>query len=268
MVGALFGLATGAQAAYTINAVGVYDASTNVNEVDVSATTTSGSYISLTDFKALITSTYSQGLSGVVNFDAGTSAGTSVSPMQTSSTDYLTVNYGIGHSKALNIRNSTTSDFIFSNNTSERTPISGAYYLGKSGTLASGITANTANNAALSHFGFEFNLVDRITAVGGTLLGRDGQSGNVTSSITISNGVTTSTISQSHNQPAGNGTADTFFGFQLTGTQIADGYYITNLTFANSYRGFDDLAFVTAPEPSKVLLMMGALGALYFRRRR
>jgi hypothetical protein len=247
-----------ASAAMVFNVTGVYDADTNVNVVDHSATSTSGNEVGLSDFKAMVSAAYSLGLGGVVNFDTAVS-GNNVAPQLTNSSDYLVARYGTGLISTLNIGNTSHSNFIFGSS-SDRTAVSGSGYLAKNGTLVSGGTIPAQN------FGFGFRVEDQVVAVGATMISRLDNAGSATAKVLFSDGQSTSVTLSIAGTNAGD---DTFFGFQITEVQRAAGIYITGLEFTHPvYRGIDDLAFIVAPEPRTAsLLMLGLFGWVGRRRR-
>jgi|GEM_PF-5688752 len=246
-----FGIVQPAFSAFTITVTGTYDEqATQANGVDRSATTTSGNQLSQADFNSLISSAYAVGNGGVIDFDSLASGSVSTSP-----TDFLTARYGLANEKSLLIGNASPTAMSIATNNPNRTPISGANFLGKGGSVTDG-----------DHFSFTFDEASQVIAVGATILSRESSPGNVIGEVTFSDG---NTSSLTFSQTAGNGTDDLFFGFRVTEAQQASGIYITNLFFnPPDYRGLDDLAFVIAPEPGRAALVMLAIGAVFMRRRR
>lgn len=251
------------RAAYTVNVVGTYDENTSrLNAVDHSATSDGTHTLSLSSFSTLVNQAFTSGYGGVINFDTGSAF--TVNPYASNPSDALIAKYGANFTKSLQITNGSVTDFVTGTDTSQRTPISGNRYLGKSGTAAPGLTLNNAGG----NFIFGFSQIDQVIAVGGTLLSRAANQGVLTGRVSFSDGSTDQTL---FSQAASNGGDDAFYGFRVSDAQQSQGIYITQFEIllpSGQYRGFDDLAFVVAPEPSKSLLLLAGLAFVRLRRRR
>jgi hypothetical protein len=250
-----------------ITATGTYDELTiQANAVDFNmaysgnATWTTGigqtlgssQIIAAAAFIAQVEAAATVGMGGVIDFDNGS----------LDSTTSLTVNFA-ANTKSLSLTNRAENGGSYSIGTdiSNRTPISGTSYLGRSGT---------------PHFDFDFggftgfDTAEKITAVGVTLLGRNGTGGNSNWRVIgfYTNGTDSGSSStfRTLNTNTGNATNDSF-----SGIAAPDGYWLTRIRIHsdnNVFTSIDDLAFVTSivPEPSTTLL--GGLGALALLRRR
>jgi hypothetical protein len=259
-------LATPASAAVTL--VGVYDEqSTQPNAVDFSmpysnnTTWTTGigqvlgakQVLTAAEFTPLAEAAHTVGRGGVINFDTGT-----LTDSQT-----LHVNFADG-SKGMTLTNHPDNGgtYAIGGVSGNRTAISGTNSLGRSGT---------------PHFDFVlggfagFEPDEHVTAVGVTLLGRNGTGGNSNWRVIAfyTNGTESGSSStfRSLNTNTGNTTHDSF-----TGIIAPDGYWITRLRVhsdSGAFTSIDDLAIITKviPEPSTALLGMIGFIALLIRRK-
>ncbi len=233
-------------------AVADYDATTNANAVDVSATTTgTGQEIGLSDFTTLVAAAHASGNGGVIDFDTFATGTTTLDA------DYLYASFDSGN-KSITIGgtgNSFATSIPFVGG--GRTAISGTGMLG--------------NNAYAGGADLAFSDLaegEYVTAVGLTLLSRgSGVVGATASDYTVTAYFGDSTsASQVSTLEVAQGTDDTFYGFIApTGT------YITNVTVRKTsgtyHAAIDDLGFVTSvvPEPASVasLLVVVLCGAAF-----
>ena len=247
--------------------VDTYDATTNTNVVDQSATTDATTYeISLDTFKTKVADAYVNGMGGVFDFDNGS---------QASGVTSMVVDYG-------NTGSGTTKSLTINNDIPDGDPgTKGApyYSLPFDGSGREPISGQSMLGRTTSDIDFIFNLTDisssdldeKVVAFGITVLSRTqpdypaGTTASVTAYFSGGGSVFASdTITYQE------ATDDTFFGFEAP-----DGQYLTYVRInlagpGDATTALDDLGFVTAavPEPGTLsLLTLGLLALVPVARR-
>jgi hypothetical protein len=245
---------------FTIAVTSVYDEQVlQPNQVDFSRTSDGLRNRSLQTFSSLVTTAYSHGLGGVINFDL---PGTIPSVAANGGT--FTATYGDGQS--LTITNRSVSIMTIAGPLTDRTTISGARFLGKGGT-----NAGVGGVGGTGAFVFDFDPGSMVWGVGFTLLGRtQTPDSSVAPIITLSDNTSYTLPPGQWRSASGNGTLDSFWGFELADADKALGRSITrvDIPLGGLFTGLDDLAFIIAPEPSRVTLLALAALPLLLRRRR
>jgi hypothetical protein len=238
---ALLGLfASPALAQFT--AVGVYDENTvNTNTIEQEAGI---SNITLANFKTVVSSAFTAGTGGVINFDVALANSSSFNTSFNGGLSTLTVT--MNAAAGANQWNTTNQD-------SNTWALSGSRYLGTNASSQ----ARFDFSQPLSHFGITmlWRNANRTGTV--TVFFDDNTSASV-GSFSSSSGSLVGTVNQ---------TPDVFFGYVAP-----TGKAITRIDIiGDGFVRYDDLGFVTAiPEPSSVAALagLGALGLVAMRRRR
>lgn len=229
------------------------------------------------DFAPLVSTAYTAGTGGVINFDRPN--GGNNDDDNNPSSEAMVISYGTG--KSFNITSSANYDI---HNFSSLTAISG--YDNSIDTAPNPDTADlthkgialTANN--VYNWTLSFGAItggssgEAITTVGFTLLSRDSIQQNVTIDWFL-NGALISSATQNDHITTGKTVDDTFFSYVAPTGSYISAFKITfgapNPTPTGDLRlGIDDLGFITSivPEPSRALLMSMALTGCLLRRRR
>lgn len=185
--------------------------------------------LSLEEFVPQIGTAFGEGTGGIVNFDNG-----SLNDNQS-----LTVTFATG-AKSLDLVNNSANGgtYSISGPLGDRTAISGDLFMGTGG--------NPHFDLTFENFvGFEPD--EKVTAIGVTLLGRNGQGtgrnfrviGFYTNGVDVGSSSTFRSIDMQN----GNATQDSF-----TGVVAPDGYWMTRVRVHSDqgiFTGIDDLAFMT-----------------------
>ncbi len=268
---ALLGLAAASSQAATVNvtASGVYDEAltdqdnTMVGIQNNAVDNSAPSGVTVATFTTLITTGFSAGTAGVIDFNGLTGV--------FAVNDDIRASFA-GGTKFVSFTNvndpttGATGELFGNNQSSSRSAISGG--------VNSHLSANTTGGPTRNDFEFTIGGVtgpgalvnEFVTSVGGTVLSRSGGNGTVAFTATLDD---MSTIILNDTISDSNGGDDTFFGVTAPA-----GRYITGVKFDLSNDGFftaiDDLGFTTSviPEPSSALLLLGGLGSLTLLRRR
>lgn len=237
----------------TFAVVGKYDGSKAGNTVDRNAAffpansmgvgADKSLVIGIGRFRSKIKAAFSNGCGGVVNFDNGLIAGGS-------QTDSFVAKFG---KKALIVKNvdDLRTDFIATN---VCTAISGpgaapsGGFLAKSNVDGDQITIRSSYNFSFTEQGFASD--EHVTAVGGTILGRNGSipSSKWLMMVRLDNDDVIAEMADINCQ-TGNARDDTFFG-----AVAPAGRYITGVSWLNlsgTYSGLDGFAFWTNGRPSE-----------------
>ncbi|MHC4995958.1 MAG: PEP-CTERM sorting domain-containing protein [Planctomycetota bacterium] len=209
---------------------GTYDAATNGNVVDVSATSDSGVEISLSSFTTLVDLAYQADAGGVIDFDSGSLTGT----------DTIDATVGVSATKSITITDATVGTLqVVSPSPST---ISGNASLRK--TLSTFVLDR-------NDFKFDFDPGDGVKAVGATITSQFtlGQPiGDVWAIVRYDDNTSSPSVTDFiENSTSGD---DTFWGFQAP-----EGKSITRfeLIISNDKWAFlDDLAFVLDFTPPPV----------------
>jgi len=246
---ALLLFAGSSHAALTL--VGSYDPTGDANDVDRSATFLSGSVpgitsanvLNLATFQGLVSTAFTNGNGGVIDFEGGSDSLTS------GGTVFTTSSFG-----------GRTLSFA----TDE-----GALSIGGagSGRVATSGSSTIGGQIDINFTSFSLtggNPADRLTHFGMTILQRSqGVQSDVTA--TFSDG-STLTFDQLTFSDAGDSTQDAFVGFVAP-----DGLSITNVLFdGTNFTSYDDIGFIVTPVPeASTVALLGLCGiALILRRRR
>ncbi len=239
-----------AMGAMSFVATPIYDATSNANVVDTSATT-----LDLATFKANVAAAYAAGIGGVVNFDGLPDVAT------VQYNGVITTTYGAGPAT---ITIGTSAGQVLMNATPGigATPISGEAYF----RLGSGVTTTFTFSAPLSEFGL-------------TLLARNAAKTGISVNGTYSDGTSFSAISGLGilaNTATGipnyidspNSSPDTFVGFTAAAGKAISTISINAPNGSNLI--MDDLGFILSPIPEPSVCLLGAVGVGGFliRRRR
>ena len=261
-------MGSGAQAAFV--ATGVYDEqvvqtnSVNFNmgysgnttwTTGIGQTLGDSQILTLEQFKPMVEAAFLAGNGGVISFDG-------VNNEDYNNMQSFDVSFA-GGAKTMTLSNQIGGSYSIGGPQGGRTAISGEQFLGTGGN---------------PHFDLEFAdfmgfaADEKVTAVGVTILGRDGQGigRNFRVIAYYTNGMDSGSSStfRSFNMKNGNGSQDSF-----SGIIAPDGYWITSIRVHSDhgiYTSIDDLAFVTSiiPEPTTLALLgFGGLAVLKSRKR-
>ncbi len=260
---------------------GVYDEQTvQTNAVDAVASPATGSAARViesgteyTQFKTDVATAWANNKGGVVGFDSFTptdSLGTGGS---------IAANYGTGATKTLNISTNSTSGLSLITNLTNRLPISAKGESGRTSTQQGGTNGTALTMNSLTGFsgtatvefimgGITNGAANEVVGTFGvTVLSRTSRDlGTVTGVATFSDS-STATATYAIGASAA-GAKDVFYGFVapagLSISKVSISYPITG----ENSTSFDDVAFITVPEPASMgALGIGAMGLLAGRRR-
>jgi len=243
-----------------------YDENTNQpNAVDTQA---AGNSLTLTSFSTLVSSAFTAGTGGVINFDTP-NGGTGNVNSQSSNT----VNFG---PKSFSFTSASTGGTTPSSNVNvasfgSLTPISGSSADSK-GLITTNGTAESWTLNFNSLTGGAVN--EAITTMGFTLLSRSG-AGQTVQVDWLLNGSSTAAKTQTEAISSTQAGDDTFFSYVApTGSTITGLRFtfdtLNALTNPDVRLAIDDLAFITSivPEPSRMAFLGLGIFALFGRRQR
>jgi hypothetical protein len=238
----MLGMAELAQAVTPLPTVGIYDENTiQPNTVDFQPT---GNTWLLSNVEQTIGLKFASDLGGVFQCE------------ENSSDRQLVLSYGADNSKILTLDGVPSSFGVEASNSGVRS-ISGV-------ALFAGLYSPTVAQESFSFDSITGGLpAEELTRLGLTILSANRDYGLVTATATFSDGSTA--VASRHIQEAA-GLGDTFFGFVAPpGASILE----LNFSAPSGHQFFfDDVAFVTAPEPSSIFLLAIGATALLCRARR
>jgi len=259
-VSALLLFAGSSHAALTL--VGTYDPGSDANDADRSATFGSGSVAGITSanvltlgtFQGLVSTAFTNGNGGVIDFEG---VGDSLT-VTNSSTTFATSSFGGRTLSFDNTTNTSSNQMTFgaANTASHRIAISGDNVTG-----------------GVQNLNFEsFSLTggdpgDLLTHFGMTVLQRNQPLNiNVTATFSDDSTLTFTQFSLADSDNGPDNVDDTFFGFVAP-----DGLSIKSVELASSqFTSYDDIGFIVTPVPeASTVALLGLCGiALILRRRR
>ena len=248
---ALLLFAGSSQAALTL--VGTYDPTGDANDADRSATFLSGSVpgitaanvLDLATFQTAVSTAFTNGNCGVIDFEGGSDSITSGDTFTTSSFGGRTLSF-----------TNATNDLSIVGGSGGRVPISGSNVIGGNRDLNFSSFLLTGGDPG-----------DRLTHFGMTILQRNqGVQSDVTATFSDGSTLTFNTLSFRDSDDFPANAEDAFVGFVAP-----DGLSITNVLFdGDNFTSYDDIGFIVTPVPeASTVALLGLCGiALILRRRR